>query len=490
MDMTLQLKQYLVDNHGLKNRATDDEAKSLLGELVATGKIDLAKVKELLAQGQADVKSQIATMIKTAIKDAVGDALKTGTKTQTLHGDLMETTDTIRVKSPSERYLQTKSLGKHIRSGEPVMHAGTPVYGPSQLELARIGAWFKHFLKNNMASAMSKVGLPVPTITEHDEQLLKEMWANGTWCGRTAEGAEVEGKSFDDLRLKAPLINDSTSGGQYLIPTDFDTQLITTPLLYAELLPLVDLRTTTRDTVEAGAISNPTVTWSTAEGSALTAFDATSLVTQVTENVYPVAVAIEVGRDFLADSPADVGATLMQGFGQVLSKELDDVIACGNGTTQPEGIFTGSAVNALNSDNGSTGPWTLGDIEALLFGIAKQYRTPSMGCAFVSNDTTYARWRGLALGTADARRLLGMDHESYSILSRPHRINGDIGNGQAGFVAMKKYRLWRRAGVEFYQESGGKTLTLANTVLLMARGRYAGCLVQGGAAALIEDGQS
>jgi len=497
MTLTAELRAYLEKNHGLPTNASLNDAKALLGELVATGKIDTAVVAKLANISPSnDVKASVQLWIKEAVADALGGGGGGNTtQVKTLGGSTINmttetNTDRIRVIPAEERWSNERKEAKHARTGEPITYQGSPVYMPSPRTRAKIGAFTKHFLRTNHGADLQKVGLPLPTITEHDEQLLKGMWANGLWCGTTAEGMEVEGKTFDDLKLKAPLINDATSGGQYLIPSDFDTELITTPLLYGELLPMVDLRPTVRDAVEAASIGNPTVTWSTAEGSALSAFDATSLIAQITETVRPVAVAIECGRDMLADSPADVGAAILEIFGQTMAKELDDVIATGNGTTQPEGIFTATSPTTVNSTNGSTGPWELDDIEALYFGIAKQYRIPSLNPCFLTNDVTYSRWRGLSIGTSDARRLLGDNYASYQTLGRPHLINGDVGNAQAAFVAMRRYRLWRRAGVEFFREAGGKTLVTANTILLMARARYAGCLVDGGGAAICEDGQS
>ena len=486
--LTAEGREYLVKHHGMSVNASLDQARELVGELLATGKMTAQQVNKLSGIPPADeVKKEIQQMITKAVADAIG-----GNRNQNRGGlgHIMDPdpTTTIRVKDASERYFTTKSIATHAKTGQPVTLAGTPVYGPSQLELAQIGVFWKSIARRG-ADHLAKFGLPAPNMSEHETELLKEMEATGLWYGKTLTGQVAEGKTLAELGIKA-LLNDATSGGQYLVPAAFDEMAITYPLLHSELLPLIDLRTTNRDTVDAAAIGNPTVTWGTADGSSLTPFTTTSLVTSISATVYPVAVAIEISRDLLADSPVDVGAVLAEQLGQVFAKELDDVIAAGNGTTQPEGIFTASGVTAVNSDNGSTGPWSLDDIESLLFAVPKQYRIPSLNCAFVSNDTTYARWRGLALGTADARRLLGMDHESYSILSRPHRINASIGNQQAAFVAMKKYRLWRRAGLELGFETGGKTLTLANMALLHARARYAGELVDGNAAAVCDDGQS
>ncbi|MGE3180938.1 MAG: hypothetical protein AB7N71_04855 [Phycisphaerae bacterium] len=73
---------------------------------------------------------------------------------------------------------------------------------------------------------------------------------------------------------------------------------------------------------------------------------------------------------------------------------------------------------------------------------------------------------------------------------RQHAIQNDIANTDIGFIAMAKYRLYRRAGFEIRWESGGATLARRNTSLLIARGRFGGLLTDGAAAAVMDDAKS
>ena len=47
--------------------------------------------------------------------------------------------------------------------------------------------------------------------------------------------------------------------------------------------------------------------------------------------------------------------------------------------------------------------------------------------------------------------------------------------------------MWRRSGMVFRRESGGRALTLANKTLLYARERIAGMVVDAAAFCLIDD---
>ncbi len=69
-------------------------------------------------------------------------------------------------------------------------------------------------------------------------------------------------------------------------------------------------------------------------------------------------------------------------LGERGAAELDRVIAIGDGTTQPQGIFNTSGLINVNAALGSAGPLTVGDAEALVFAIGKQYRTAANGLRF------------------------------------------------------------------------------------------------------------
>jgi len=103
------------------------------------------------------------------------------------------------------------------------------------------------------------------------------------------------------------------------------------------------------------------------------------------------------------------------------------------------------------------------------------------------NDTTYARIRAISIGTADARRMFGMDHNSYTLFGYPVLINASAENTEMAFCAMRGYRLYRRAGLSLRFETGGKDLALANVGLVVCRARYAGLLVETAGCAIMSD---
>lgn len=446
-----------------------DAVRSQLVDAMFKGRISEGHVRELSAiADEPNVKEP--TMSTTADpKQVFGGAGSDGTKGSR-----------IVVKGEYAKYRTDRYIAKHAKTGQPVMFAGSPVESPSELQLAKVGVVLK---LRAIRSGLSGVA----PLTEHEKGLLAQMADEDRWCGPVANGW-CDGAKLADLRLsKDALLNDSNSGGQYLVPVDFDASIVTFPLLTGELLPHVDMQTMTRDTIEGASIGNPTVTWGQADGSAVSVFDAASLVSQLSTDAENVMVAIEVGRDLLSDSPADIGRTLVEVVGQKMAAELDRVIADGGGATEPLGLLRTSSATAVNSMMGSGGPLMLGDLDTLYFSLPKQYRSAQFGPAFVGNDLMYHHVRGIPVGQDDARRVLGDNYASYSVLGHPFRVANGVSNGTLAFAALKKYRLYRRQGFETRWTEEGKTLALANTALLTVRGRWGGRFIDPNAVVIMSD---
>ena len=188
---------------------------------------------------------------------------------------------------------------------------------PSQRDYARNGVLFKHLA--------SKAGLGV-SLTEHESGILDEL-CNEEWSGN------INGE-YRSLSGTKALLDSVTSGGIEITPTAFDDSIITFPLLQGELFPQVDLKPIPRGRrVEGALIGNPTLSWGQGDAVDVGLFDTAALVAAIDTTIYGVAVAIEIGRDFLSDAAVDVGKVLTEVVGSRLANELDKVIANGNGTT-------------------------------------------------------------------------------------------------------------------------------------------------------------
>ena len=401
-----------------------------------------------------------------------------------------------RVKRPSESYSTDRPVGLQKSTGRPwrntpgVGVGDHPIFGgrdatlPAEKDYAMLGALAK-------LRASRQLRYADVVLSDHEVALVRECCETEAWSG------EVDGHWVADYRDPAhvkAILDGTTSGGSYLNPTFFDDMVVTYPLLYGELVPYVDVQDVPRgSSIETASVNNPTVTWNQSEGSAIDLFDTTGLIADITATVFPVMVAVEIGRDVLADSAVNLGRIIAANIGERIQSELDNQIANGDGTSEPEGIFTASGTTAVASESGTASAYTVGDVERHVFGLDKQYRVDQWNPRFVMSDTAYRRMSQVPVGASDARRVLHpqMDHESYTLMGRGVSVQNNIANGYSAFAALKKaYRLWRRQGAEMRWSEEGATLMRANTALLAVRARFGGKVIDPNAVAVMSDGDS
>lgn len=464
------IRLWLQQHKGALVSGSDTYYASRLESAIADGSLPIEQVQAMSqSTATADREQLVKDLAAEVTKQLTGNQPSTGPNPADVFSN-------IRVKAGSESYLATKSIATHKRSGQQVFDdQGRPCMTTSELEYAKAGVLFKKLA--------SRSGIGV-VLTENEHFLFNEMIEKDTWCG--FNGREWV-KGLSGVHTKA-LLNDTTSGGIFTNPEWFDQALITRPLLSGELLPMVDLREVPRgSSVETASVGNPSVIWGVHEGTSMALFDTDGLVAEIDTSIFPVAAVVEVGRDFLSDAAVDVGRVLMDNIGERLKAELDKVIAYGNGTSQPQGIFLASGTNSVTF--GGTAA-EVADYESLLFAIGKQYRT-SNRCAFVSNDVCYRRCRSIPVDASnDARRIFGMSHEDYTILNRPYKIQNDLPNTHVAFGDLAKYRLYRRAGFSMEIVTGGDSLARRNVALVVVRGRFGGRVMDSNAFAVATDAQA
>ncbi|MEX1095344.1 MAG: phage major capsid protein [Planctomycetales bacterium] len=396
--------------------------------------------------------------------------------------------DRIEVKSEFG-YSTTKSVQRNKHGlTVPNPSTGRDCESQSQQNAAEMGVLFK--------SLANRSGLASNPLSEHERDLLDSLYSK-EWTGKLGQEWEdrVPGK-----QVKALLDESNLSGGLEITPIHFDSDVITFPLLTGELFPHVDLRPIPRGRrIEGASIETPTATWGGLDDVSIPLFDTEDMVSAIDTTIFVIDGAVEVGRDFLSDSPVEVGTILTGLIGERLQAELDKVISVGDGGTQPAGIFTSAGLTSVSAANGATGPPTLADYLSLLFSLPKQYRNANMRPMFVSNDVTYQRSREIRVDanspSVDQRPVMTDTSvkggfSSYETAGLPHKVQTDIGNRSCAIVAMSRYRMYRRQGLEIRWEQGGKDLARRNMMLLVFRARYGGRLMDTNAAAKWTDGQS
>lgn len=522
MLMTTALKSWLVANIAVKATASDDEFKKAAGEALVTGKLTSEKFAELSVP-DATPANEFSKKLDT-LTEGIGNLVKllTPTTAKTVEPPAEKAAATaptgekglsreiakmgagsaesdgggeVRVKGAHEQYSSTKTAlvyGPVTKSNRPHPFAGRQVIDyagespraldvPSDLEKAVIGAYVKLMCSTKMRGGSRTFGYQA--LPEHDRDLLQYGLREMKWAGVSGKGDDRFADIIDRklaLHEQKAVIDDSTSGGLEAAPIVFDDVIISTPLLNGELYPLVNTIPLDRGRrVEGVATGTVTGSWGGVDDSEIALFNTASYVSAFDTTIFRWEGAIRVGLDFLSDSPIDFGSHITAQYGERLLEDLDDVIATGNGSTQPEGIINKSGAGSVNF--GAT--TSLGNYESLMFGIAKSERRPGLAAStvFCGTDTSYQRARAIPVGASDARRLGGTggiggvgDYLNYQWMGHPYKINNSLSNAQIFYAILGRYRMYRRRGLTMRTSTEGDTLIRRNEMLMVCMARYGG----------------
>jgi HK97 family phage major capsid protein len=461
---------------------------------------EVAEVEEVAPPPPAKLKEgspELPSDFKVAMGDTSEGNLSPG-------GDKTAAGLAIRVKGIQESFSTkretmrfpavTASGTKHPKAGQPVMEGERMISEPSELDKAIAGMWFKA----QMLSSTGGRGLPHKLrMNQQDKSLLEYALHQEKWGGKIGStdeenGIEIKASRLNDGMQKA-VLDDLVSGGLEVAPIAFDDQIITFPLLFGELFPKINLVNITRGRrIEGASVATVTMAWGGGDDSAITLQLTAGFVTAFDTLIHVVDGAIEIGLDFMSDAAVDIGPIVTDGYGRRLLNQLDRVIATGSGAGEPEGVTVAAGTTAVASANGVGGPPTVGDYEGLLFGVPKEYKAgfAQNAVCFCANETTYARARGIPVGATDERRVFGMTHEDYQLLSRPYSIDGSMTNNDIFFGVMPRYRMYRRLGLTMRSSTEGTTLIRRNMLLITARARFGGQVEDGAAFAVMSDAQN
>ena len=536
MELTKKVKDWLIANADVKADLTDEEFKKVLAESLISGKLsteEYTKLTKTSEQKAADAFSeQISTMNtniskltdlltakedkpedkeekaeeETEEKDKEDDTKSTPTpkpvkalaKLFSQHGDSPEDEDKgfdIRVKEAAEMYSTDRKAVTYpsaTKNGRPHPLAGHPVHdfaergrvmeSSSELDMAVCGAYAQFLCASRQRGGSRTFGFQA--LPQHSKELFGYALEKMKWGGASDGGdfADIKSRLLTGNEQKA-VIDDATSGGLEAAPIVFDDAVIQAPLLHGELFPLVNTIPLDRGRrVEGVSTGTVTGSWGGVDDSAITLFTTTSYVSAFDTTIFRWEGAIEIGLDFLSDTPIDFGAHVTSQYGERLLEDLDDVVASGNGTTQPEGVInkTGTTSIAFGATT------SIGNYESLRFGVAKpEHRGPvGASAVFCGTETSYQRVRALPVGASDARRLGGMDYDSYSWMERPYKINESLTNAQLFYAILARYRMYRRRGLTMRTSTEGDTLIRQNNMLMVAMARYGGQLERGASGAI------
>ncbi len=523
MKITDALKAWLVEAKGAKPDAGDDDLRKAAAEALVDGSLSAERYGELARDPAADEAdaldakmSRIADGLerlaeRLAAKADDGQEAAADTKVKkagNLDGAFRDAGDDdgdevqVRVKEAAERYQTTKTAlcyPKETKAGRPHQMAGRRVWDydakeggraldePSERDKAVVGAFGKLLCAaaQKRSRTLAWMGLP-----DHDKELVQYAMHNMAWCGNSgqcdANYADIVNRKLTALERKA-LIDDSTSGGIEAVPLPFDDMIVATPILHGEFFPLVNVVPLDKGRrVQGAAAGIVTGSWGGVDATSISLFDTTSYVSAFDTTVFRWQGAIQIGLDYISDTPIDFAQFLTQQYGEVLLNNLDDVICTGNGTTQPEGIMTKSGTTSV-AFGGTT---TIGNYESLRFGVHKRELSGPAGstAVFGGTDTSYQRAVSIPVGASDSRRIKNAvsmtNYDEYTWMGRPYKISDALTNAQVFFAVLGRYRMYRRRGLTVKTSTEGDTLIRANELLLAVTARFGGQLERGAAAAV------
>jgi len=522
MKVTQMLKTWLVKNCDIEIDAEADEFTKAAADALVSGELTADKYAELSKDEDDDeadeftkrfdrLADSIETLTKSIVKseeneeeeeEVVDDkSAKPKTKESSEMGKKIAgmsggTEGGARVKAAVESYdrsrkgmtypTMTKAGRPHPLAGMPVSDCDRNIDEPSQADKALAGVWAKYQILCATPKLAGSPDRAFERLSEHEKSLLQTLTEDEMWDA-SGNDKTMSQKGYTG-GLKA-LIDDSTSGGLEAAPIVFDDQVITTPLLYGELYPLVTTKTIDRGRrIEGVATGTVTASWGGVDDTAVSLFNTASYVSAFDTTTYRWEGAVRIGLDFLSDTPIDFGAHITAQYGERLLEDLDDVIAVGNGTNQPEGVINKSGTTSVNFG----GATSIGNYESLRFGVAKAEHRPNVkaSAVFCGTETSYQRVKALNVGTADARRLFAGGstnvgtYDDYSIMQRPYKINESLSNQQIFYCILARYRMYRRKGLAIRTSTEGDTLIRRNEMLIVAMARYGGQLERGACAAV------
>lgn len=194
------------------------------------------------------------------------------------------------------------------------------------------------------------------------------------------------------LHGKALLHNVMTEGvdadGGYLVPTEFERQIVA-GLDEANIIrSLAKVITTSSERKIPLAASHSVATW-TAESGAYTESNPTFGQTQI--DAFKLTDLVKVSTELLQDSMFDLEAYIAQEFARAFGIAEEQAFCVGTGTGQPTGIFTADG-GSLGVTAGSATAITVDNVLDLVYSLKSPYRRNAV---FLMNDATVALLRKL-----------------------------------------------------------------------------------------------
>ena len=233
--------------------------------------------------------------------------------------------------------------------------------------------------------------------------------------------------------------------GGYLVPTEFEHQIIAGLEESNVIRSLSKVINTAHDRKIPVALGHSAATW-TAENAAFTESNPTFTQKQI--DSFKLTDLIRVSTELLQDSEFDLESYIAEEFARAFGIAEEEAFCVGTGTNQPTGIFTAQGGTVGVTAAGATAI-TVDEIISLVYALKSPYRR---NAKFLMNDATVSLIRKLKDGNGaylwqpsvqagQPDKLLG-----YELITSPYVPTAAAGNLAVAFGDFKNYWIGDRAG--------------------------------------------
>ena len=278
-----------------------------------------------------------------------------------------------------EGFLDTHRNDKGILSGDD-----DATYANMEKDLDDLTNEIKRMERREAREAELSKPVNKP-ITEKPEQAAKPE--------KTGRASSAYKEDFGrHLRGKAPLHNvlseSVDADGGYLVPEEFEHQIITGLDEVNVIRSLSKVITTHHDRKIPISVGHSVATW-TAENAAYTESNPTFGQKQI--DAFKLTDLIRISVELLQDAEFDLESYIAAEFARAFGIAEEQAFCVGTGTNQPTGIFTANGGTVGVTAN-ATNAITVDEVISLVYALKAPYRKNAV---FLMNDATVALLRKL-----------------------------------------------------------------------------------------------
>lgn len=291
-----------------------------------------------------------------------------------------------------------------------------------------------------------------PMVTELVQEKVKEMGLDrvdrkfGMFPGEAGAGRTKAERAASFLRsailhcepgdemVRKALSEGSDGAGGYLVPAEYRAELIRRLPEVSELYPHVRRVPVAGDSGDFPKLSSDvSITWGRSENDAMTETD--PVFTNLTWTVRNMSAITYLSRELASDSNPNIVETITALFTEAVAAERDRMIAIGDGSTQPQGIYSAAGLDSVAVG----GAMSYAKLVELKFALRRKYHR---GARWVMNSTNLQRVTALSddNGMPIFRDAL-VSGESPRILGKEYSIQDDLPDSVVFFGDLSQY-LW------------------------------------------------